>query len=492
MPYTDVRNTIDAITALIQKEGGDLHFQDKASIYTFSDWVTANSIPADFIPFSISLYDIELNSDLISLTMMINPKDILYGQSHVFNNSYTREGWVTSLWGNQQLTITGSGVTAGFYYSTQTAQGGLTNFYRKNSISFLNLLSIVSFFKNNGYYFMDGEENPTIFKDGTSRVINVMDIIRVSYDGSDYLGSFNSFTLIDDALSPYKMEYNFEFVVSSFGTDLQGIEGHVKRNGNETSNTITVAIQGKNTNLNTVIGMDATELNAYFPPEPEPDVEQYIRGGAEQSTKQNTNNVSKFRKVDVEKFLRDNPSVDAKLAQVAGRMGVTKEDLAAIIHFESDGTWATTVNNPYSSALGIGQWTNAAAQNMADTLSKPPYNLIDDPSKIKTSADLVSYADTVEKQIELFYVYASTTSVPGGQTLLESMNSKNSSKERFETYMIGHFQPAYVGKPLDTEFSSKVRSVNPGVNTPQDYINKVNERLKKITSQKPTVASSGT
>jgi len=269
MENIESTNSTEVIKEFLDRVGGSLDFEGGINLSQYSNWIRSSTIPKDFIPFEISIYDTDKNEDVLSLIMMINPRDLNIGQAQVVNAAYSRVGWINTLWGNQQATITASGLSAGFYYITNTFEGGITNFNRKNSIAFLNLISIVSFFKNNAYYFMDGQEIPSLFKDNHSRAINVMDTIKITYDGSEYLGSFNSFSLNDVATNPYRLDYSFEFTVSSFGTDTNSIEGHVKKNKNDQSNTVVTAIQGYNTRFLTSVQMSLEELNKTFPPDQE-------------------------------------------------------------------------------------------------------------------------------------------------------------------------------------------------------------------------------
>jgi len=120
--------------------------------------------------------------------------------------------------------------------------------------------------------------NKSIFKDGTSRVINVMDSLKIEYDGSVYLGSFSTISLNETSENPFRLEYNFEFIVSSFGTDLMGnqIDGHVKKNNNDQSNEVTVAFQGANVRMDQRIGISMTEMDNFFPQqEPMPEDTAY-------------------------------------------------------------------------------------------------------------------------------------------------------------------------------------------------------------------------
>jgi murein DD-endopeptidase MepM/ murein hydrolase activator NlpD len=259
--------TKEVLSALKDRQGGGLFFNSVVNSTLDTDTTdlrTAAKIPTDHKEFTISIYNSYSCTDIVSLTLFINPRDMTIGQQQIMGNTYTRRGWVNSAWGNQQATISASGVSAAFYFY-YSGQGGLTNKYRRGSPSFVNVLDIVGLFKNNGWYFLDGVSNPSLFKDGSSRVINVMDSIKIEYDGSTYIGSFSTITLNDLATSPYKMDYSFEFIVASFGIIYPDAEGHVSMDDNYKDNQVHVALQGENTGFTQILGLDENELNTYFP-----------------------------------------------------------------------------------------------------------------------------------------------------------------------------------------------------------------------------------
>lgn len=273
------RETYKTLSSLKERTGGSLFYRTSEDPY--NRVASTTSTPSDSKPFTISIFNTYYNSDIVKLVLFINPKDFTVGQTHVFNNTYTRRGWINVAWGNQQATIAASGISSGFYFYSDKKYG-LTNYRRTSTAGYINVIDIAGIFKNNGWYFMDGVTNPSLFRDGTSRVINVMDSVKIEYDGSIYIGSFSSFTLNDVASNPYRLEYNFDFVISSFGTDLQGVDGHISRDGNESKNDVTVALQGHNINFDPIIGLDKEEINNYYPPSSIPDPTEYDYGNKEQ------------------------------------------------------------------------------------------------------------------------------------------------------------------------------------------------------------------
>jgi len=189
---------------------------------------------------------------LVTLGFFINPSDLQIGNVYISSDQYTRGGWVSTLWGTQQATISANGSTAGFYHQAGN-NTGITNFSRKDAVSFVNLLSFIGLFKNNGSNFSKAKTELELFKSGFSRIINVMDIIKISYDGSEYLGEFISFTLEEDATQPYKLNYSFEYVINGISADSPYIEGHVRTKQYDVSTPVIIGLQGSDsTIINTI------------------------------------------------------------------------------------------------------------------------------------------------------------------------------------------------------------------------------------------------
>lgn len=270
-------NTKDVLNKLYDRQGGALLFNtivNNVLDFDVNNWRILSKMPSEYKEFSISIYNVKNNEDKAKLVLFINPKELTIAQSHKFSSSYTRRGWVNSAWGNQQIVLTVSNVSPGFYFILEN-KGGITNYFRRKSAGFIHLMDIIGLYRNNGWYFLNGITNNNLFKDGYSRVINVMDNIKIEYDGSTYIGSFSTFSLNDIADRPYQIEYNFEFIVSSLGVDLQGIEGHLAMDDNFRDDEVHVAIQGYDIDFKPIIGLDTEELNTYFPIEKSVDPKLY-------------------------------------------------------------------------------------------------------------------------------------------------------------------------------------------------------------------------
>lgn len=258
--------------------------------YNLTSAISASS-KKGMLPFDIIVYEAGRSApnDLVEkyrLSLLINPNDTNLGSTQVLNTQFARDGHVNSLWGAEQSTFTGNGSSAAFLTSSGLAD---TSFFRqkitkKDSLAYANVMSFVALIRNNGYrhlgvgiqapegglgtstssqsethsvteeilpapdnyspYLPEIAYSPLVkgmLGDNRSRVIHVMDTLAISYGGTVYLGSFNSFTLEDDAQNPFKFGYSFEFVISGILGDNQ--EGHLS-SGNNANSGIRAYVQG--------------------------------------------------------------------------------------------------------------------------------------------------------------------------------------------------------------------------------------------------------
>lgn len=156
----------------------------------------------------------------IEFTLLVNPETWNHGRTFSSQMSYTRSGWVVQLWGPNQDTISSTGKTAAF----MTPAIGLDNFTSEMSFSYLNFLSLVSAYRNNGYYLED-----FLSVDEITRVIKTVQGVQLMYDNDSYMGHFNSFTVDEVEETPYLLNYNFEFVISTLTDTETEIRGHYKQ-----------------------------------------------------------------------------------------------------------------------------------------------------------------------------------------------------------------------------------------------------------------------
>jgi hypothetical protein len=133
------------------------------------------------------------------------------------------------------------------------------------------------------------------------------------------------------------------------------------------------------------------------------------------------------------------------LNEIAVRLGVAYSDLFSLINFESG--FNPQAKNPKSSARGLIQFMDATAKSLgyADSL------------------DLVTKNPTIEMQLPIVEKYLQQFAPYTGK----------------QSLYLAVFYPKYRNVDPLTQFPDSVKSVNPGINTPQDYINFI-ERKKKL------------
>jgi len=170
------------------------------------------------LPMTISVFSPDIN-DTVSFVLLVNPESLNYGMSNATQLNYTRNGFISQLWGPNQMTLSATGRTAGF----MTKSNGMSNSRQTTTIAYKNFMALLKAYKNNGYDYEDqlnqGNYKPT-------RVISIVRGVTLEYDGSTFTGHFNNFTLDNDAEHPFSMGYAFEFIVSSVQSRFRQVRGH--------------------------------------------------------------------------------------------------------------------------------------------------------------------------------------------------------------------------------------------------------------------------
>lgn len=225
-----------------------------------------------------------------SITLLINPSDLSIGSSFEVSSQFTRSNYVNTLWGANQGTILGNGSSAAFI----TKDGGLAGtsvegVSRRDTLAYANLMSFVALIRSNGYYQLttgtssqagssgqtavvgpstgssayeatSGEAPKGVVSQtdvkveessmvagmlgyNRSGVVHVLDTVSICYGGTEYLGSFSSFTLEASGESPFAFTYSFEFVIA--GLLGERVSGHIHDGKNSTSGVV-IAVQGTN------------------------------------------------------------------------------------------------------------------------------------------------------------------------------------------------------------------------------------------------------
>lgn len=145
-------------------------------------------------------------SQIPPLAMLVNPQELRknHEQSIDFGVK-TRTGNVVHTWLEQPIKMNVNGVSAAQYAIYADMSGGLTTCNRIHSLSYRNLMSLLLTYKNNGMiYGWPGQSDGSILLAGSVFII---------YDDHLYIGSFDNFSITDDASKPFNLSYSFSFTV---------------------------------------------------------------------------------------------------------------------------------------------------------------------------------------------------------------------------------------------------------------------------------------
>lgn len=151
---------------------------------------------------------IEAMASTPALMLLVNPSEFKKNFEHLRNVVQARRAPKIHIWSENPVRISASGRTAAQYSIDSSKSGGLTNTNRIQSLSYQNLMSLYSIYKNNGGIFSDDS-----FGDGNSGIRILPAAVYIYFDGFIYIGSFDSFSIDDQAASVYNMGYNFQFTV---------------------------------------------------------------------------------------------------------------------------------------------------------------------------------------------------------------------------------------------------------------------------------------
>ena len=133
------------------------------------------------------------------------------------------------------------------------------------------------------------------------------------------------------------------------------------------------------------------------------------------------------------------PEEVKKLKDVSARLGVSPQNLFLLIQHES--RWNPRAMNPKSSAKGLIQFVDKTARNMG----------------YSSSYDLISRHPTILQQLDDVEYYLRTFApFPTLQSLCMAV-----------------FYPAARAWVPTRQFPDSVRAVNPGINSPADYVSQV-------------------
>lgn len=171
------------------------------------------------------------------LSLLINPSNMNVTFSKKIQTNFARGGFVVEEWGEEQDVIQCEGKIGGYYIAQSSVKNapdslsGLNRYERNKSLSFKNLFKLLLVYRNNGVIFQNttksAQRNKLIQKYGYSSVdkrvplvlqnqknrIDRVGDVYLGYDHTIYRGAFNTFSITEEANSPYTLSYKFEFTV---------------------------------------------------------------------------------------------------------------------------------------------------------------------------------------------------------------------------------------------------------------------------------------
>lgn len=149
-------------------------------------------------------------SDIPPLVLLINPTSLSINYEKVQQyNQRTRSGYVFQSWGENQPTMSFSGMIGAFISGSSTGgddSRGMQFASKRDSASYQNLMNLLTFYRNNGYVYdnISGSAAP-----------HFVGSISIEYDQWAYVGNFNSMSWgYDDTNSNGMVQFEIEFTVS--------------------------------------------------------------------------------------------------------------------------------------------------------------------------------------------------------------------------------------------------------------------------------------
>ena len=162
------------------------------------------------------------------LRLLVNPQSFrVSAEKIIADGNWGRNGPIIEHWGEQQDKIEASGKVAGFYALDTVGNSdgsanpgtspGLGRTARQFSQSYQNLLSLWLLYKNNGGVWLDDAQfSPPQANSSKRTNLSVVGSIYLYYDDILYVGSFDSFNLVESETTPFSLEYNFTFSVRAW------------------------------------------------------------------------------------------------------------------------------------------------------------------------------------------------------------------------------------------------------------------------------------
>lgn len=147
-----------------------------------------------------------------TLYFLVNPSQMQVNNQKLQGDYITRSGPKAEFWGNKPIELNFDGSSGGFYGLDNEGSGyNRRNFF--STLSFKNIVSLVTFYKNNGLVYGDTDLSGSSLGSKVIREKDVrrVDLVELTYRDKSYLGSFNSMNLSFSSSNPARVSYSFSF-----------------------------------------------------------------------------------------------------------------------------------------------------------------------------------------------------------------------------------------------------------------------------------------
>lgn len=158
------------------------------------------------IPLLFQVLSVDHNTLLLPEAMFlhVNPSSLSFSYSKIIERFQTKGGWQEQHFGDQ-LSELQANVATGAFINVET---GLAVQKRRDTIAYEKFQHLVDLFDNNGLVY------------DTRGNVQYRGLIRLTFEGGVYDGSFRSFSVEESANSPFQFTADFSFRIERESIDL--------------------------------------------------------------------------------------------------------------------------------------------------------------------------------------------------------------------------------------------------------------------------------
>jgi hypothetical protein len=157
--------------------------------------------------------------DDLKLVLHVNPRSMKFSYSKIIERIQTKGGYVEQHFGDGTESISMEAVTGGFMrlftgLVSITGNGLNLGGTRRDTVAYDVYLDMLALFHNNGAIY-----------DSRGQII-FHGIIKLHFDGMDWLGWFNSFSVSEEAERPYQFSLSADFTIAQEFMSFRSVVSH--------------------------------------------------------------------------------------------------------------------------------------------------------------------------------------------------------------------------------------------------------------------------